>query len=80
MESAFIKLRTIIWILDPYSLIVQHTDMIACHSTWRPFAASAGTEFNYDEDNSHTTNQGYWLQTKIALFVAGDKNNDWTCL
>ena len=73
MESAFIKLRTIIWILDPYSLIVQHTDMIACHSTWRPFVASAGTEFNCDEDNSHTrvwsnmpvtTNQGYWLQPR----------------
>ena len=73
MQSAFIKLRTIIWILDPYSLIVQHTDMIACHSTWRPFGVSAGTEFNYDEDNSHTrvwsnmsvtTNQGYWLQPR----------------
>ena len=54
MESAFIKLRTIIWILDLYSLIFQHTDMTACHSTWRPFAASAGTEFNHDEDNLHT--------------------------
>ena len=73
MESAFIKLRTIIWIFDPYSLIVQHTDMIACHSTWRPFTGSAGTEFNYDEDNSHTRmwsnmpvtiNQGYWLQPR----------------
>ena len=74
MDSAFIKLRISIWILHdlhPYSLIVQHTDVIACHSTWRPFAASPGTEFNYDEDNSHTrvwsnmpvtTNQGYWLQ------------------
>ena len=33
MESAFIKLRTSIWILDPYSLIIQHIGTIACHST-----------------------------------------------
>ena len=32
-EVSFIKLRTIIWISDPYDNIVQCTDMIACSST-----------------------------------------------
>ena len=70
MESAFIKLHTItsIWILDPYACTVQHTDMIACHSTLRPFAASAGTEFNYDVDHLQTC--------RLALIRVTDCNQD----
>ena len=34
MESAFIKLRIIFQILDPYyACTVQQNDIIACHST-----------------------------------------------
>ena len=32
MESAFIKLYTLIWTSNPYASIVQHADMIAFHS------------------------------------------------
>ena len=33
VESAFIKLHTIILASDPYAEIVQQADLIACHST-----------------------------------------------
>ena len=72
MKSAFIKLRTIIWILDLYACTVQHTNMVACKHK-DPFAAPAGTKLNYDIDNLHTqvwsympvtTSQSYWLQPR----------------
>ena len=54
-----------------------NTDITACHSTLRPFPASAGTEFNYDVDHLHTLEWSN-LPVYIALIRVADCNQDYT--